>query len=75
MHLYIEEQHKMLLLPLSYCRFYKTLKEKIQSAYFKAKGRYGSPRIKEELCRTGTEVSRPTVAKYMNMLLKRLQTH
>ena len=46
----------------------KVLKEKIQAAYFKAKGRYGSPRIKEELCRTGTEVSRPTVAKYMKQM-------
>ena len=46
----------------------KVLKEKIQTAYFKAKGRYGSPRIKEELCRTGTEVSRPTVAKYMKQM-------
>ena len=34
--------------------YVKVLKEKIQIAYFKVKGRYGSPRIKEELCRTGT---------------------
>ncbi len=46
----------------------KVLKEKIQTAYFKAKGGYGSPRIKEELCRTGTGVSRPTVAKYMKQM-------
>lgn len=41
------------------------LKAKIQEVYFRAKGRYGSPRVKEELCRTGTKVSTPTVAKYM----------
>ena len=46
----------------------KILKDKIQTVYFKAKGRYGSPRIKEELCRTGTAVSRPTVAKYMKQM-------
>ena len=46
----------------------KIIKEKIQTAYFKAKGRYGSPRIKEELCRTGTKVSQPTVAKYMKQM-------
>lgn len=46
----------------------KVLKEKIQSVYFKAKGRYGSPRIKEELCRIGTKVSRSTVAKYMKQI-------
>lgn len=43
----------------------KELKIQIQTVYFKAKGRYGSPRIKEELCRNGTKVSQPTVAKYM----------
>ncbi len=46
----------------------KVLKEKIQAAYLQAKGRYGSPRIKEELCRTGTEVSRPIVAKCMKQM-------
>ena len=46
----------------------KELKEKIQTAYFKAKGRYGSPCIQVELSRTGTEVSRPTVAKYMKQM-------
>lgn len=43
----------------------KELKVKLQEVYFRAKGRYGSPRIKEELCQTGTKVSTPTVAKYM----------
>lgn len=46
----------------------KELKAKIQTAYFNAKGRYGSPRIKEELCRTGTKVSVPTVTKYMKQM-------
>ncbi len=44
----------------------RVLKEKIQTAYFKAKGRYGSPRIQAELSKTGTAVSKPTVAKYLN---------
>lgn len=43
----------------------KELKAKIHTVYFKAKGRYGSPRIKEELCRTGTKISQPTPAKYI----------
>ncbi len=43
----------------------KVLKEKIQTVYFKTKERYRSPRIKEELCRTGTEISKQTVTKYM----------
>ncbi len=46
----------------------KVLKEKIQAAYFKAKGRYGSPGIHAELCRTGTAVSKPMVAKYMKQM-------
>ncbi len=44
------------------------LKNKIKTVYFDAKGCYGSPRIKEELCSIGTKVSTPTVAKYMNQM-------
>lgn len=52
----------------------KELKVKIQTAYFKAKGRYGNPRIKEELCRTGTKASTLIVDKcmYYNGLKRRL---
>lgn len=41
------------------------LDEQIKAIYFKAKGRYGSPRITEVLNQSGIRVSRPTVAKHM----------
>lgn len=46
----------------------KEMENQIQNVYFKAKGCYGSPRIKEELCKSGTDVSLPTVAKYMKRM-------
>ena len=46
----------------------KEMENRIQAVYFKAKGRYGSPRIREELCKSGTDVSLPTVAKYMKRM-------
>ena len=49
----------------------KILKDKIQTVYFKAKGRYGSPRIKEELCRTGTAVSRLEFLTFLVQIVKR----
>lgn len=44
------------------------LDQQIKAVYFKAKGRYGSPRIAEELNRSGIRVSRPTVAKHMKQM-------
>lgn len=46
----------------------KEMEDRIQTVYFKAKGRYGSPRIREELCKSGTDVSLPTVSKYMKRM-------
>lgn len=46
----------------------KEMEDRIQTVYFKAKGRYGSPRIREELCKSGTDVSLPTIAKYMRCM-------
>jgi|GEM_PF-3436254 len=45
------------------CR--RKIQQDIKDAYDLAKGRYGSPRITEELRATGTSVSRRTVAKHM----------
>jgi len=44
------------------------LKQKIQTLYFEFKQRYGSPRITAELHALGYQISRVTVAKYMNEL-------
>lgn len=46
----------------------KEMEDRIQAVYFKTKGRYGSPRIREELCKSGSDVSLPTVAKYMKRM-------
>ena len=46
----------------------KEMEDRIQAVYFKAKGRYGTPRIREELCKSGIDVSLPTVAKYMKCM-------
>jgi len=43
-------------------------KEKIRRLYFKFEQRYGSPRITTELHALGYQISRVTVAKYMNEL-------
>ena len=43
----------------------KTMQTQIQFIYFQHKGRYGSPRIGEELRRSNIRISNPTVAKYM----------
>jgi putative transposase len=44
------------------------VKEKITSIYFDSKQRYGSPRMTAELASLGNNLSRVTVAKYMNQL-------
>lgn len=44
------------------------MKYAIQRVYFQAKGRYGSPRITQELKEEGINVSRKTVAKYMQQM-------
>lgn len=46
----------------------KEMEDRIQTIYFKAKGRYGNPRIRKELYKSGTDVSLPTVAKYMKRM-------
>ena len=46
----------------------QVMEDKIKTIYFQAKGRYGSPRIREELCKRGDLVSLPTVAKYMKRM-------
>jgi len=43
----------------------KSMQTKIQNIYFHHKQRYGSPRIGEELRRSGVPASNQTVAKYM----------
>ena len=44
------------------------VKEKISSIYFESKQRYGSPRMTAELASLGNNISRVSVAKYMNQL-------
>lgn len=44
------------------------IQEEIKTIYFKRKQRYGSPRITMDLQAKGIEVSRVTVAKYMNQM-------
>jgi transposase InsO family protein len=44
------------------------VKEKIISIYFDSKQRYGSPRMTADLVSLGNNLSRVTVAKYMNQL-------
>ena len=44
------------------------VKEKISSIYFDSKQRYGSPRMTAELASLGNNISRVSVAKYMNQL-------
>lgn len=46
----------------------KSMEDQIKTIYFQAKGRYGSPRIREELHKSGTSISLPTVAKYMKRM-------
>ena len=46
----------------------QVMEDKIKSVYFQAKDRYGSPRIREELCKRGDLVSLPTVAKHMKRM-------
>lgn len=41
------------------------IQKQIKDAYNEVEGRYGSPRIAEELCAGGTIISRKTVAKHM----------
>ena len=43
----------------------RNIRQDIKDAYDLAKGRYGSPRITEELRATGRSISRRTVAKHM----------
>lgn len=46
----------------------KELDKKIQTAYFAAFGRHGSPRLTKDIQKTGTSVSRFTVAKHMRQM-------
>jgi len=47
---------------------YMELDKKIKQAYFKAKGRNGSPRLAKDLLACGTVVSRTTVASHMKYM-------
>lgn len=47
---------------------YMELDKKIKQAYFKAKGRNGSPRLAKDLLACGTVVSRTTVASHMKQM-------
>jgi len=47
---------------------YMDLDKKIKQAYFKAKGRNGSPRLAKDLLASGTIVSRTTVASHMKQM-------
>ena len=47
---------------------YMELDKKIKQAYFKAKGRNGSPRHAKDLLACGTVVSRTTVASHMKQM-------
>ena len=44
------------------------LKGKIQKSYEHSEGLYGSVRITADLCNSGTNISRPTVQRYMREL-------
>ncbi len=44
------------------------LENRIREEYINAKGRYGSPRIAEELTRKGEKVSKQTVSKHMKRM-------
>lgn len=44
------------------------IQQQINAVYNLSKGRYGSPRIAEELCAEGTAISRRTVAKHMKAM-------
>jgi transposase InsO family protein len=46
----------------------KELDKKIQTAYFAAYGRHGSPRLTKDIQKAGTSVSRLTVAKHMRQM-------
>jgi putative transposase len=46
----------------------KVIKAKITTIYFETKQRYGSPRMTLELQSLGYQISRVTVAKYMNQM-------